>query len=83
MLDLTKEYTCNGKRVVGLKYEPLVACANGTVIKVSYPIKGTIVVREKPLKLAYQIWSEDGIADIVWGKGHNLVEKESSNETTK
>ena len=77
MLDLTKEYTCNGKRVIGLEYKPLVICANGTVINVTYPVKGCIVIREKPRKLVYQIWSEDGIADIVWGRGHNLVAKEA------
>lgn len=77
MLDLTKEYTCNGKRVVGLRYTPLVTCPNGTVIKVTYPIKGSIVAREKPMKLVNQTWSEDGVADIVWGKGPNLVEKEA------
>lgn len=75
MLDLTKEYTCNGKRVIGLEYTPTVICSNGTAIQVTYPIKGTIVVSEKPRKLRYQTWSEEGIADIVWGKGHNLVEK--------
>lgn len=63
MIDITKEYrTKSGKKIIGLSYIPL----NNYDNKVTYPIKGSIVVKEKPLKLKYQIWSEDGKVDIVW-----------------
>ena len=69
MIDIKRKYrTRDGKRVVGLIYKPLNDCGN----KVTYPIKGSIVVREKPLKLKYHIWSEDGISDVVWGNNENL-----------
>ena len=68
-IDITKKYTCGGKRVVALQIVTHNACGQ----KVTYPVKGSVVVREKPLKLEYRIWSIDGIADVVWGKGDNLV----------
>ena len=65
MIDINKKYrTREGKRVYSLNYVPLNSCGE----KVTYPIKGSIVVREKPLKYRYQIWSEDGITDVVFGK---------------
>jgi hypothetical protein len=75
MIDLSKKYTCGGKRVIGLKIELNVTFADGTEHPVTYPVKGSVVVREKPLRLAYRIWSIEGKADVVWGKGHNLVEE--------
>lgn len=64
MIDITKPHrTKEGKRVIDLTYVPYNSCGN----KVTYPIKGTIVVREKPRKLEYCIWSEDGRYDVVWG----------------
>ena len=63
MIDINKTYrTRSGKRVIGLKYVPL----NSNGEKVTYPIKGSIIVREKPFKARYQIWSEDGITDVVF-----------------
>jgi len=70
MIDVTKKYTCNGKPVIGLQ----IVTHNSAGREVTYPVKGSVLVREKPRKLEYRIWSIDGIADVVWGKGHNLVE---------
>lgn len=68
-IDLSKEYTCGGKRVIGLNIQ----LHNSVGNEVTYPVKGSVVLREKPLKLQYRIWSLDGRADVVWGKGDNLV----------
>lgn len=69
MINIEKKYrTKSGKRVVGLQYTP----KNSNGAKVTYPIKGSIVVREKPIKLEFCIWSEDGIYDIVWGNKEEL-----------
>ena len=63
MLDLAKQFrTRDGRRVIDLRYEPY----NSAGHKVTYPIKGNIVTREKPLKCEYHIWSEDGIFDVVF-----------------
>jgi hypothetical protein len=66
MIDLKKKYkTRSGRRVINLSYVPL----NSAGKKVTYPVKGTVVLREKPLKTTYMIWSEDGYADVVWEPG--------------
>ena len=72
MIDITKQYkTGAGKRVINLSIIPL----NSSGGKVTYPVKGSIVIREKPLKLEYYIWSIDGIGDVVWpNKLYNLEE---------
>lgn len=70
-IDVTKNHTCGGKRVVGLQLVTHNSCGQ----PVTYPVKGSVVIREKPLKLEYRIWSIDGIADVVWGKGNNLKEE--------
>lgn len=69
-IDPNKEYTCGGRRVIGL----CIVRQNELGNEVTYPVKGSVVVREKPLKLAYRIWSIHGEADVVWGKGDNLIE---------
>jgi hypothetical protein len=72
MIDITKTYkTVSGKRVINLSYVPF----NSNGDKATYPIKGTIIVREKPLKKKYYIWSEDGIGDVVLNSelNNNLV----------
>lgn len=76
-IDVTKQYRCGGKRVVNLTIERHNACGN----EVTYPVKGSVVVREKPLKLEYRIWSIDGVADVVWNRGHNLKEVENGDST--
>jgi len=67
-IDPSKEYTCNGCRVIGLQLK----LHNSNGDEVTYPVKGTAILREKPLKTSYRIWSLDGKADVVWGNGHNL-----------
>ncbi len=79
MIDLTKKYkTANGKRVINLKSVPL----NDAGCAVTYPIKGSIVIKEKPLELVYCIWSTEGVYDVVWGSkpGLNLVEVKEETE---
>jgi hypothetical protein len=69
LIDITRPIkTKSGKRVIGLKYKEYNSCGK----RVTYPLKGSIVVREKPLKLEYCIWSEDGIYDVVWKKNSEL-----------
>ena len=69
MIDISKTYqTKSGKRVVNIIYTPF----NSNGQKVTYPIKGSIVLKEKPIKLNYQIWSEEGIYDIVYGSHPEL-----------
>lgn len=75
-VDITKKYTCGGKRVVGLQIVTHNSCGQ----QVTYPVKGSVVVREKPLKMEYRIWSLDGVADVVWGKGDNLVAEVKSRQ---
>jgi len=69
MIDLTKTYTCGGKRVLGLQIVRYNSAGN----EVTYPVKGSVVICEKPFKTEYRIWSIDGIADVVWVKGSNLI----------
>jgi len=70
MIDITKKYrTIGGDEVVDLQYIP----KNSAGKKVTYPIKGTIIRKGQTgrwghQKKDYQIWSEDGIVDIVSGK---------------
>lgn len=76
-IDINKKYTCGGKPVIGLE----IVMKNSAGNTVTYPVKGSIVVREKPLKLEYAVWSIDGKYDVVWGKGDNLIEvKENQND---
>lgn len=64
MIDITKPVkTRNGKRVLGLAR----VTHNSAGALVTYPLKGSVVLREKPLKLDYRIWSDDGKYDVVWG----------------
>lgn len=61
MLDLTKPVrTRSGKRVYNIVVKRYSCGA-----EVTYPIKGTVILREKPLKTEYNIWSLDGIWDVV------------------
>lgn len=69
MIDTMKKYkTRSGKKVINLA----IIEKNGNSQAVTYPVKGSIVVREKPLKLAYAIWSSEGISDVIWGKHSDL-----------
>lgn len=69
-IDPSKSYLCGGCRVENLHIKRLNSAGN----EVTYPVKGAVVVRETPIKLENRIWSIDGRADVVWGRGDNLVE---------
>lgn len=60
-------YTKDGRKVLNLQYVALNSCGN----EVTYPYKGSIVIKEKPLKLEYCIWSKEGKVDVVWGEQAN------------
>jgi hypothetical protein len=62
-IDPAKSYTCGGKKVVNIHIE----LYNSAGEEVTYPVKGTVIIREKPLKTAYRIWTLNGIGDVVWG----------------
>jgi len=63
-MKLSKELkTVSGHRVIGVEFVETNSVGN----KVTFPIKGSIVLREKPLKLEYNIWTKDGRLSI-WEK---------------
>lgn len=63
-------YTSNGKRVVGLSMKLLNDCGR----EVTFPIKGSIVMREKPRKLKYMIWTLDGRMHVGKSSDYDLIE---------
>ncbi len=68
-IKLDKQYrTRDGKRVV--LHE--ITLYNSALREVTYPVKGTIIHREKPLKQEYFIWSLDGRADVTFSGRENL-----------
>jgi len=70
-IDPTKTYaTRTGKRVTGLSIVLHNACGN----EVTFPVKGTIVIREFPLRTRNQIWTLDGRASVLSASGDDLVE---------
>ena len=71
-IDPGKKYTCNGCRVINLSIQMTNSCGEG----VTYPVKGTVVLREKPFLTDYCIWSLDGLDNVVWPDSHhNLVQE--------
>ena len=78
MIDINAEYrTKSGKKVIGLIYKSL----NDIGAKVTYPIKGSILIKDKPIcSYRYAIWSADGISDVVWGNSSqdDLVKVENN-----
>ena len=73
VVDCRKVYTTvSGKRVVDLRIQ----LYNGEGREVTYPVKGTVIEREKPLKVRYAIWTLTGLSDVVWNnrKEDNLKE---------
>jgi len=52
--------TRSGKRVINILREPRNSCGS----LVTFPIKGSIVEREKPIRLRYQIWTDTGRAQV-------------------
>jgi len=81
-IDPSKEYqTRSGRRVISLHISMYNSCGN----EVTYPVKGSVVVREKPLRLRYSIWSLDGRENVVWpSEGDDLIPviKEEKMDTT-
>jgi hypothetical protein len=60
-IDPAKTYrTRDGKRVEGLQ----IVLHNSVGEEVTYPVKGTIIVRESPMRKEYAIWTLDGRADL-------------------
>jgi len=69
IITLDKKYkTRDGKRVELHAITEYNSCG----AKVTYPVKGTIILREKPIKIRYMIWSINGVTDVVWNKFSNL-----------
>lgn len=68
-IDPAKNYTCGGHKVRGLSIE----LHNSTGAEVTYPVRGIVQLRDRPRKWQSRIWSLDGRADVVWGKGDNLI----------
>lgn len=66
-IDPNKKYTRNGKRVVGIK----IVEKNSAGRPVTYPVKGTIILREKHLKTKYQIWSIYGEVNTAFPDPEN------------
>jgi|GEM_PF-4045249 len=61
-IDPKKQYTCDGCRVIGLRIE----LYNSFGREVTYPVKGTVVLKEKPYKTKYCVWALDGAHNVVW-----------------
>ena len=71
-IDVNKTYkTRDGKRVEGLHIVLHNCCGH----EVTYPVKGSIILKEKPRKTEFAIWSLDGKKNIVFtdGKNHDLI----------
>ncbi len=72
LIDIKKNWkTKSGKKVINIQYVPKNSCGD----LVTFPIKGSVVIKEKPLKLEYNIWMANGQFDIFDPHhGYNLVE---------
>ena len=64
-----KAITSGGHRVINLSYVPFNSAGN----KVTFPIKGTVVLSEKPLKTTYHIWTSDGVSIVFGSSEFDLV----------
>jgi len=68
-IDPSKTYkTRGGKRVEHIQ----IVLHNGIGEEVTNPVKGSIIVREKPRKTEYCIWALDGVWDVVWNNHPEL-----------
>ena len=69
---MDKHYkTINGRTVIILE----IRTHNSAGKEVTYPVKGTIILQDKPLKTRYEIWSINGFIDVVNpGRECDLVE---------
>lgn len=62
-INLTKPLkTKNGYRVVNPVFVPKNSSGDGSYV--TFPIKGTIILRENPLKTSYQVWQLNGSAGL-------------------
>jgi hypothetical protein len=61
--------TKSGQRVTHVQYVPY----NSAGRKVTFPIKGSVVVREKPLKLKFCIWTIDGNMSVFGETEYDLA----------
>lgn len=60
-IDVDRPYrTRDGKMVINLNR----VLHNSTGNEVTFPVKGTVVVREKPLRTEFHVWTLDGRADL-------------------
>ena len=62
--------TRDGKRVIGLQCVLHNSCGR----EVTFPIKGSIVVREKPFHTRFALWTLDGRSGFDGPSGDDLVE---------
>jgi len=62
--------TRSGKRVVNMS----IKLHNDNGDEFTFPIKGTVVVREKPLKCEYHIWTLDGRHDVMKDLGEDELD---------
>jgi hypothetical protein len=61
-IDPSKTYrTRSGKRVLNLE----IVLHNSVGNEVTFPVKGTIITCEKPLRTAYGIWTLDGRSSVL------------------
>ena len=61
-IDLSKEYkTVSGKRVILSQ----IVLYNSLDEEVTFPVKGSVVVSEKPFKTKFSIWTLDGRWDTI------------------
>ena len=60
--------TVGGHEVICLHYVP----RNSAGELVTYPLKGSIIIKQKPLKFMFTTWSAYGIRDVVWNKHPEL-----------
>jgi len=70
-IDIAKPYkTQSGKRVIDLNIKLYNRIGN----EVTFPVKGTVIVKEKPLRTRYQIWTLDGRSSVLSVSEDDLVE---------
>ncbi len=69
-IDPAKEYqTKSGFRVIDLSIQ--LENSNGS--EVTFPVKGSIVTKEKPLQVTYHIWTLDGRSSVMAASQKDLV----------
>jgi len=70
-IDVKGDYkTSKGQRVIDLQ---CILC-NSTGSEVTFPIKGSVVIKEKPLRTEYTIWTLDGRNQVIGTHDYDLRE---------